>query len=96
MLQLICKSRVYQLSIETNPFNEDDLLNYSHARARRLPAEVLFDSIHGQYSPKFDRNLATILRDLLIPDPVPLGFWQWNATGDALTYALSAVPLFPS
>lgn len=46
VLRLICKSRTYQLSIETNAFNNDDQVNYSHAIARRLPAEVLFDSIH--------------------------------------------------
>lgn len=46
VLRLICNSRTYQLSIETNAFNADDQLNYSHALARRLPAEVLFDSIH--------------------------------------------------
>ncbi len=43
---LICKSRTYQLSIETNQWNEDDTLNYSHAIARRLPAEVLYDAIY--------------------------------------------------
>ena len=42
----ICKSDVYQLSIETNKYNSDDDRNYSHAMPRRLPAEVLFDSIH--------------------------------------------------
>jgi len=47
VIKLICKSRTYQLSIETNEFNEDDGVNYSHAKARRLPAEVLFDSIHA-------------------------------------------------
>jgi len=46
VIGLICKSRTYQLSIKTNPWNEDDKLNYSHAIARRLPAEVLFDAIH--------------------------------------------------
>lgn len=46
ILKLICKSRAYQLSIKTNPYNEDDRVNYSHALARRLPAEVLFDAIH--------------------------------------------------
>lgn len=46
VLELICKSRVYQLSIETNPFNEDDQTNYSHALARRLPAEVIYDAVH--------------------------------------------------
>ncbi len=45
MLRLICKSRTYQFSIATNHWNEDDALNYSHAVARRLPAEVLYDTI---------------------------------------------------
>ena len=42
----ICKSRTYQLEIATNKWNKDDEINYSHALARRLPAEVLFDSIY--------------------------------------------------
>jgi WD40 repeat protein len=46
ILRLICRSRTYQLSIETNRWNEDDKTNYSHAIARRLPAEVLFDAIY--------------------------------------------------
>lgn len=45
ILRMICKSRTYQLSIKTNRWNEDDGLNYSHAIARRLPAEVLYDSV---------------------------------------------------
>jgi len=46
MLRLICKSRVYQQSIASNKWNEDDQLNYSHAYPRRLSAEVLIDTIH--------------------------------------------------
>jgi len=46
MIRTICKSRTYQLSIATNRWNRDDDINYSHAFARRLPAEVLYDSIH--------------------------------------------------
>lgn len=46
VLSLICKSRTYQLSLETNPWNEDDAQNFSHAVARRLPAEVVYDAIH--------------------------------------------------
>ncbi|MDG2130833.1 MAG: DUF1549 domain-containing protein [Fuerstiella sp.] len=46
VMQLICKSRTYQLALETNEWNEDDAQNYSHAIARRLPAEVLYDAIH--------------------------------------------------
>ncbi len=45
MVRLICKSRVYQLSLGTNRWNEDDGVNYSHAIARRLPAEVLYDTV---------------------------------------------------
>jgi hypothetical protein len=46
VFRTICKSRVYQQSIQTNKWNEDDEINYSHALARRLPAEVFFDSIY--------------------------------------------------
>src|SRR5262249_22181339 len=46
ILRLICKSRTYQLSVEANRWNEDDKVNYSHASARRLPAEVLLDSVY--------------------------------------------------
>ncbi len=42
----ICKSRTYQHSIKANKWNNDDHVNYSHALARRLPAEVLYDAIH--------------------------------------------------
>jgi len=46
VMKLICKSRTYQLSVESTPFNVDDKINYSHATPRRLPAEVLFDTVH--------------------------------------------------
>ena len=46
LIRAICESRTYQMSIETNKWNDDDTLNYSHAIARRLPAEVLFDTLH--------------------------------------------------
>ena len=46
MLKTICKSRVYQHSVVSNEWNEDDEINYSHAVPRRLPAEVLYDAIH--------------------------------------------------
>jgi len=45
VLRQICKSRTYQLALATNKWNEDDKINYSHALARRLPAEVLYDSV---------------------------------------------------
>lgn len=44
-IRAICTSRTYQLSVATNRWNEDDVVNFSHALARRLPAEALFDSI---------------------------------------------------
>jgi hypothetical protein len=46
VLRTICKSRVYQHSVHSNKWNEDDQLNYARAIARRLPAEVLYDTIH--------------------------------------------------
>lgn len=46
LMRVICRSRVYQASLETNQWNEDDAINYSHALARRLPAETLFDAVH--------------------------------------------------
>jgi hypothetical protein len=46
VMATICKSRTYQLSIKTNQWNEVDDLNYSHAYARRLSAEALFDAIY--------------------------------------------------
>ena len=43
--RLICQSRTYQLTVGTHKWNADDRTNYSHAMARRLPAEVLFDAV---------------------------------------------------
>ncbi|RUL84346.1 DUF1553 domain-containing protein [Tautonia sociabilis] len=45
LMRLIATSRTYQLSVETNEWNADDAINYSHALPKRLPAEVLYDSI---------------------------------------------------
>ncbi|WP_435017418.1 DUF1549 domain-containing protein [Tundrisphaera sp. TA3] len=46
VIKLIAKSRTYGLSVETNKWNADDRTNYSHAIARRLPAEVLLDAVY--------------------------------------------------
>jgi len=46
LMKLITKSRTYQLSVVTHKWNADDKVNFSHATARRLPAEVLYDSIY--------------------------------------------------
>lgn len=41
----ICLSRTYQLSSQTNETNASDDRNFSHAKLRRLRAEVLLDAI---------------------------------------------------
>ena len=46
ILRLIAQSRAYQLSVAPNRWNDDDKINFSHAIARRLPAEVLLDSVY--------------------------------------------------
>ncbi len=46
VLRLICNSRTYQLSVATNEWNRNDTINYAHATARRLPAEVLYDAVY--------------------------------------------------
>ncbi|MFP6588720.1 MAG: DUF1553 domain-containing protein, partial [Pirellulaceae bacterium] len=43
--KVILTSRVYQLSVEVNQSNELDEQNFSHARWKAMPAEVLLDAI---------------------------------------------------
>ena len=43
--KFILTSRVYQLSVEVNQSNELDEQNFSHARWKAMPAEVLLDAI---------------------------------------------------
>ncbi|MEM7315622.1 MAG: DUF1549 and DUF1553 domain-containing protein, partial [Planctomycetota bacterium] len=78
VLAKICKSRTYQLSVATNEYNQDDKINYSHAKARRLPAEVLFDSIHFVTgSPLMIPGVAAGTRAAALPDSgakLPSGF----------------------
>jgi WD40 repeat protein len=45
VLRLIATSRTYGLSVVTHKWNEDDKTNFSHATAKRLPAEVLYDAV---------------------------------------------------
>src|SRR5438552_3540978 len=45
LMRTIVQSRVYQLSLATNRWNEDDKINFSHAVPRRLTAEQLLDAI---------------------------------------------------
>jgi len=46
LMRTILRSRVYQQSVGVNEWNDDDDENFSHALARRLPAEVLYDAVH--------------------------------------------------
>ena len=78
VMRLVCKSRTYQLSVETNKWNADDKVNYAHAMARRLPAEVLLDAVYratGSVS-KFP-GIAAGTRAAALPDSgveLPSGF----------------------
>ncbi len=45
LMRTIVRSRVYQSTIATNRWNEDDRINFSHQTARRLTAEQLLDAI---------------------------------------------------
>ncbi|MBP63077.1 MAG: hypothetical protein CMJ62_16275 [Planctomycetaceae bacterium] len=75
MIRTICKSRTYQLSLQTNSWNEDDTINYSHAKARRLPAEVLYDAVyrvtgaHSQFPGVASGTRAAALPDVGIKLP---------------------------
>ena len=55
LMRTITRSRTYQSSIVTNPYNADDAINFSHAVPRRLTAEQLLDAIDvaAGRTPKF-------------------------------------------
>ena len=78
LMKLIARSRTYQLAVAANKWNADDKINYSHATARRLPAEVLLDSLYrvtGTQS-KFP-GVAPGTRAAALPDSgveLPSGF----------------------
>jgi hypothetical protein len=77
LIKTICKSRTYQHSVVTNAWNKDDDVNYSHALARRLPAEVLYDSIHQATGAK--SRLPGGVRAVALLDPgvkAPGGFFE--------------------
>jgi hypothetical protein len=46
LLRTIMRSRTYQASYQTNEFNRDDLLYFSHQEPRLLSAEQLLDAIN--------------------------------------------------
>ncbi|HMP80833.1 MAG TPA: DUF1549 and DUF1553 domain-containing protein, partial [Pirellulaceae bacterium] len=69
VMRLICQSRTYQLSIESNLWNADDHVNFSRAQPRRLPAETLYDAIHAATgSPSQIPGLPPGTRAAAIPD----------------------------
>jgi uncharacterized protein DUF1549/uncharacterized protein DUF1553 len=45
LIRTIVSSRAYQLTVETNQWNSDDSINFSHQSPRRLNAEQLLDAI---------------------------------------------------
>jgi hypothetical protein len=45
LMRTIVNSRAYQAGIQTNAWNDDDKVNFSHAMPRRLGAEELMDGI---------------------------------------------------
>ncbi len=65
----ICNSKTYQLKTQTTSWNEWDDRNFSHARIRRLRAEVLLDCIH-QVTQTSDRLAGLPLggRAIEVPD----------------------------
>ena len=78
LVRLICQSRAYQLSSQTNEWNTDDELNYSHAIPRRLAAEVIYDSIYRATGAKSEfPGVAKGMRAASLPDvgiKLPDGF----------------------
>lgn len=70
LMKTIVNSRAYQAGIQTNEWNEDDHVNFSHAFPRRLNAEQLMDAIAlaAGSRPKFP-ELPPDLRAEEFPDP---------------------------
>jgi hypothetical protein len=69
LMRHIVTSRTYQLSIVPNRWNEDDLVNFSHALPRRLSAEQMLDSIAvATGRPLLFSNLPEGMRAAQLPD----------------------------
>lgn len=70
LIRTIANSRAYQASIETNEWNEDDHVNFSHQMPRRLSAEQLQDALFVATGSRPD--FPEVPEDLLaqqLPDP---------------------------
>jgi len=74
LMRTIVTSRTYQLSVASNDWNKDDLINFSHALPRRLSAEQLVDAVAVAtgYRPKF-KGLPAGTRAAEAPDAVVEG-----------------------
>jgi hypothetical protein len=71
LIRTICTSRVYQLSADADRRNQADSMFYSHFTIKRLPAEVLLDSVNiaTGTQEKFE-GLPAGTRAIQLPDPV--------------------------
>jgi hypothetical protein len=70
MIRTIAGSRIYQLSIEPNATNADDVENFSRARPRRLTAEQLLDSVRAATGTKnMFPGFPSGTRAAQLPDP---------------------------
>jgi len=69
LMRTLCTSRTYQLSITPNRWNEDDLVNFSHALPRRLSAEQLLDAVAVAtgHRPRF-KDMPAGVRAVTAPD----------------------------
>src|SRR5205085_1293744 len=74
LMRTICRSRAYQLSIIPNKWNEDDMINFSHALPRRLSAEQMLDAVAVATGvrPRFS-GMPTGMRPVEIPDGIVAG-----------------------
>ena len=70
IIRLILNSQTYQRSASTHPENQHDVRFYSHAQARRLPAEVLLDAIGAATGePEQFAGYPLGIRAIQVPDP---------------------------
>ena len=69
LIRTILQSKTYQLSAVANPLNADDVIYFSHATTKLLPAEVLLDAISDVTgSPNAFPGLPAGSRATQIPD----------------------------
>ncbi len=70
LIKTICTSRAYQLSSDVTELNQGDATYYTHYFIRRLPAEVMLDSINMATGTQEKFNsLPSGFRAIQLPDP---------------------------